>query len=269
MREFLRVTGHRRWFLYLHLMDLHEYIHDEESAVFGTSYSDIYDSSVRWTDGTMEAVFAALSESGHLDDTLVVIASDHGEAFRERGMEGHARALFRESTEVPFILSFPFRLEPGIVVETRTQNVDIWPTVLDLLGLEPPQDIDGRSRLPEILASARGETPESNGQIAISDLDQTWGQRTMDAMPAVAVAEGPYRYLRTKTAGGWSVQLFDARDDPLERRNRASEQPEQLERLGAVAEEYLTTEPEWGEAPTRELDELELNLLRALGYAIP
>jgi hypothetical protein len=36
-----------------------------------------------------------------------------------------------------------------------------------------------------------------------------------------------------------------------------------------VAEEYLATEPRWGEPPTRELDEIELNLLRALGYALP
>ena len=53
------------------------------------------------------------------DDTLVVVASDHGEAFGEWGFEGHARKVYRETTEVPFIVSLPFRLEPGVVVEQR------------------------------------------------------------------------------------------------------------------------------------------------------
>jgi arylsulfatase A-like enzyme len=267
--EFLRLNGQERWFLYLHLMDLHEYVYDEQSARFGTSYSDIYDSSIRWTDGTIDSLLASLSDLGHLDDTIIAIASDHGEAFRERGLEGHARAVYRESTEVPFILSLPFRLEPGIVVRARTQNVDVWPTLLDLLGLAAPEGIDGRSRLPEILASGRGEALDPDGRVAISDLDRTWGNRDRDPSLTVAVAEGSLRYVREQQPGGWREQLFDAAEDPLELRDRASLDPEALERLGAVAEEYLATEPLWGEPPTRELDEIELNLLRALGYALP
>jgi arylsulfatase A-like enzyme len=267
--EFLRVEGKRRWFLYLHLMDLHEYVYDEASALFGSGYSDIYDSSIRWTDGTIESLLASLSELGHLDDTIIAIASDHGEAFLERGFEGHAREVYRETTEVPFILSLPFRLEPGIVVEARTRNVDVWPTLLDLVGLEPPEGIDGRSRVPEILASARGEVLERNGDVAISDLDRTWGQRDAAPSRTVAVVEGPWRYVRMDRPEGARERLFDSREDPLEKRDRASEDPATLERLGAVADAYVAKEPTWGEAPTRELDELELNLLRALGYALP
>ncbi len=269
--EFLRVDGHERWVLYLHLMDLHEYVYDEASAVFGTGYSDIYDSSIRWTDATIESLLHVLADLGHLDDTLIAIASDHGEAFLERGIEGHARAVYRESTEVPFLITFPFRLEPGIVVETRTQNVDVWPTLLDLLGLEPLPGVDGRSRLPEILASAAGEppAPEPENPVAIAHLDRTWGQKDKDPSPALAVAEGPWRYVRVEEPGGPKEELFDVRDDPRELRDRSSEEEETLARLGAVADEYSEKEPSWGEAPTRELDQLELNLLRALGYALP
>ena len=53
--EFLRIHGDERWFLYLHLMDLHQYLYDEESALFGGSYSDNYDNSIRWTDAAIEA----------------------------------------------------------------------------------------------------------------------------------------------------------------------------------------------------------------------
>ena len=275
--EFLRLNRQpeQPWFLYLHLMDVHEYLYDEESAIFGGRYIDKYDSSIRWTDGTIATLLAYLTEWELDDDTLVVLLSDHGEAFRERGLEGHARAVYRETTEVPFILSFPFRLEPGAVVTTRTQNVDVWPTLLDLLGLEVPEDIDGRSRRPEILAAARGETTpaESTGapETGFAHLDGTWGRRGQKPQDRTAVTEGELRYLRTAPAneGGEPVEeLFDAAIDPAELENLAEERPEVVSRLRAIADERLADEPPWGEAPRRDINELELNQLRALGYQI-
>ena len=218
----------------------------------------------------IETLLAFLSELGHLENTLIAIASDHGEAFLERGHEGHARVVYRESTEIPFLVSLPFRLEPGIVVGGRTRNVDVWPTILDLLGLELPEGTDGRSLLPDILASGRGEAPTRAGASAIAHLDQTWGRRGFDPLPTVAVAEDTFRYVRSQGIGGVTIeQLFDASDDPHELRDRAADDPETLARLGAIADTHIAEEPAWGDAPTREIDELELNLLRALGYAIP
>jgi len=269
--EFLRVDGGKPWFLYLHLMDLHEYIYDAESALFGSSHSDNYDNSIHWTDGSIRILFEALSELGQLDKTIVAIVSDHGEAFLERGFEGHARAVYRESTEIPFLLSFPFRLEPGVVVEARTQNVDVWPTLFDLLGIEVPAGagLDGRSRMPDILSSAAGEAPDDRGRIAIADLDQTWAQRESAPLPAIAVVEGPLRYVRMdRVDESRNERLFDATGDPLERRDRAADDPETLERMRAAADEYYESDPVWGAPPTREIGELELNLLRALGYKI-
>jgi arylsulfatase A-like enzyme len=267
--EFLRFDGRRRWFLYVHLMDLHEYLYDEESALFGSSYSDGYDNSIRWTDSLLESLFGVLAEGGHLENTLVVVASDHGEAFLERGFEGHGRKVYREETETPLLISFPFRLEPGVVVSARTRNVDVWPTVLDLVGLAPPEGIDGRSRVPEILASAKGEElPDRAPEVSIAHLDQTWGQRGKEPQITVAVAEGSFRYVRVEQAGGAVEQLFDREDDPLELRDRAAEDPETLARMAEVADQYLAERPDWGEPPRREVGELELNLLRAIGYVI-
>ena len=84
-----------------------------------------------------------------------------------------------------------------------------------------------------------------------------------------SAVEETLRYVRVdRGEGRQTEQLFDARDDPQEFRDVAAEQPEALERLRAAADAYRETTPSWGEAPTRELDELELNLLRALGYRI-
>ncbi len=266
--EFLRMRGRERWFLYLHLMDVHEYLYDKESALFGSRYSDVYDNSIRWTDGVMEVLLSSLADLGYFDNTLVVVTSDHGEAFGERGFEGHARYLYRETTEVPFLLFFPFRLEPGIVVETRTSNVDVWPTLLDLLGIEGPA-VDGRSRLPEIRAIARGEALPDSGETAIAHLDQRWGRPEKPPQLTVAVSEGTLRYVRVEQPDNLVEQLYDASDDPRELRDRARQDPETLERMAALADAYLELRPDWGEVPTREISELELKHLRALGYAIP
>ena len=59
------------------------------------------------------------------------MASDHGEAFGEHDKDGHAYDVYGEVTEVPFLISFPFRLEKGIVVDSPSENVDIWPTLLE------------------------------------------------------------------------------------------------------------------------------------------
>jgi arylsulfatase A-like enzyme len=267
--EFVRIEGGKRWFLYLHLMDLHEYIYDQESALFGSTHSDLYDNSMRWTDGSIELLLERLAELGQLDNTLVAITSDHGEAFLERGFEGHAREVYRESTEVPFLLLFPFHLDPGVVVEARTQNVDVWPTLFDLLGLPPPALSDGRSLVPEIVASASGQSSDGAGRTAIADLDQTWARRDLGPAHTIAVVKDGFRYVRMKRPDDTNIeQLFDSKDDPREFRDRSADDPETLAKLRAVAEDYSAKKPAWGDAPTREIDELELNLLRALGYKI-
>jgi arylsulfatase A-like enzyme len=272
--EFLRVSGRDgRFFLYMHLMDVHEFLYDEESALFGGTHSDMYDNSIRWTDGTLDVLFSYLNDFGLAENTLVAIASDHGEAFRERGLEGHARAVYRETTEVPFIISFPFKLEPGAVVSTRTRNIDIWPTLFELVGIEPPTDIDGVSRVPEILAAVSGESMSESNEPAIAVLDETWGQQSVAPRLRVAVAEGPYRYVRRNPPATSdqppTEELFDAASDPREMEDVIDSQPEVAERLRQVAQAQLEAVPPWGEAPKRDIGELELNQLRALGYAIP
>ena len=125
-------------------MDLHEYLYDEDSARFGTAYSDVYDNSILREDLVIGELYEHLAREGLLENTLIVIASDHGEAFSERGYEGHARFVYRETTNIPLILSFPFRLESAVVIERVTTNVDLWPTVLDLLGLPAMDGADGQ-----------------------------------------------------------------------------------------------------------------------------
>jgi arylsulfatase A-like enzyme len=265
--EFLRSHGGERFFLYLHLMDVHQYVYDEETALFGTSYSDLYDNSIRWVDRVLGRLVREIDARGLRARTLLVVAADHGEAFGEHGREGHARDVYGEVTTTPFVLSLPFRLEPGIVVEAPTENVDIWPTLLDLLGLPPLEGADGRSRRPEILAAARGEAPPERDGARFAHIDQAWGRTREPPRPMVAVAEGRYRLVYRAAAG--SGELYDRGEDPREQRDIAGEEPEVLARLTGLADAYLERPPApWEKAPEVELDPTELEQLRALGYAV-
>jgi arylsulfatase A-like enzyme len=270
--EFLRTHGAERFFLYLHLMDVHEYVYDDEHAVFGSEYVDIYDNAILRLNSALDQLLAYLAEHGQLEKTVIAIASDHGEAFGERGLEGHARFVYRETTEVPFILSLPFRLEPGIVLEGRTRNVDLWPTLLDLLGLPAMPDTDGRSLLPDIVAAGRGEVPVERESFGLAHLDRNWGRRDERPLPTVAVTEGPLRYVYTPERGGrpTTERLFDRSLDPRELEDLSRERPEDVERLRARARAYLeNSTTAWTEAESLEIDEMQLNQLRALGYQIP
>jgi len=273
--EFLRVNGDERWFLYLHLMDLHEYLYDEDSAKFGTQYTDVYDNSILRENLVIRELLNRMRRDGHLDNTIIAIGSDHGEAFSERGIEGHARAVFRETTEVPFLLSFPFKLEPGLDIETRSANVDIWPTLLDLLGLPPLPDTDGKSRKPEILAAARGEPLADTGELAIAHLDQNWGQRDKEPAPVVSITQSNFRYIMHPNESPIPArfdedQLFDSTTDVEEMEDVIAAEPEVANLLKEEIDRYLDTEPPWGtELQTLEIDEIQLNQLRALGYKIP
>jgi arylsulfatase A-like enzyme len=254
-------------------MDVHQYLYDQEAAnlAFGTSYSDAYDSAISWVDRNVGRLVQELQEKDLLRRTLIVIASDHGEGFYEHGREGHAETLYREVSEVPLIFSLPFAFEEGIVVEPLVRNVDIWPTLLDLLGLPPLPETDGHSLLPLIEAAARGDAPAGDPAAppsALAYLDRswgTWGENEREPDPLISLRKGPLRLIfRSEASNG--AELYDHSSDPREQRNLAAKNPERVAELRRESEEELAGTIPWGETPEVEIDEMHVEQLRALGY---
>ncbi len=268
-REFLRIHGHERWFLYLHMMDVHQYAYSEDTALFGVAYSDSYDNAIRWVDSLVGHLLDDLEQQGLRERTVIVFSADHGEAFGEHGAGGHAYNVYGEVTTTPLILSFPFRLEPGITVEARSENVDLWPTVLELVGLPPLPDPDGQSLVPQIVAAAGGASGHDGEGIAIAHLDQSWARERQNPRPMVAFNEGRWRLIY-RASDPKASELYDTWQDPREQQNLADDWPEEFEDLKAKAEAYLASRPPpWGDdAPTVEIDEMQLHQLRALGYGV-
>ncbi len=270
-RDFLDSFGQEKFFLYLHLMDLHQYVFDDDADDFGPTYSDAYDKSIDWTDRVIGALVDALDAADVLPRTLIAIASDHGEAFLEHGREGHAYDLYREVVEVPFLIIPPLILDRGVRVEQTVANVDVWPTLLDLVGLPPLPGADGRSMLPLVLAA--GETPATPAPAdlarpVVSHLDQHWGGRG-EAREWVSLTDGDSRLI-VRAGRPDSAEFYDWSRDPREATNRSAENPPQLQPMLERIDRYRRdSEPPWGvESPTIEIDELRLNQLRALGYRV-
>ncbi len=272
VRDFLDNFGQEKFFLYVHMMDLHQYVFDEFAPAFGPGYADAYDKSINWEDRVIGSFVQALDDHNILQRTLIVVAADHGEAFLEHGWEGHARDLYRETTHVPFLIIPPFILEKGIRVSQMIGNVDIWPTLLDLVGLPAMDGIDGRSMLPLILQAGGSQAP---GDLAglerpiISHMDQRWGNGKSDPEEIVSVIDGSkkiivHRYKRSKD------EFYNLQDDPDEKKDLFADNPPELGGMLGQVERYLEeSSPPWGTGPaTIELDQMRLNQLKALGYRI-
>jgi arylsulfatase A-like enzyme len=268
--EFIVGVGDDPFLLYIHYMDVHQYLYASTSPEYGSSFSDIYDSAIHWTDRNIGSVVDGLRNRGLLDDTMIVIATDHGEAFFEHGREGHARDLYREVQHVPLIIAPPFTLRPGLVVEERVANVDIWPTILDLIGLPPLTGAQGRSLVPLMLAAGGiGEVPgDLRGRPLFAQIDRSWGRQGVDSNPMISVVRDDYRMLH-QTLRPMQRELYDHSVDPNEQANLASTRDEVEKSLQAEIDALLLMSPEWGAAPEIEIDEMHRAQLRALGYSLP
>ena len=267
--EYIRANKSQRFLVYVHMMDVHQYLYEEQSALFGSGYGDAYDNAIHWTDRNIGLMFKGMQDLGVLEKTLVVIASDHGEAFYEHGGEGHGRNLYAEVTTTPLILSPPFNLEGGVTVEPWVRNVDIWPTVLDLLGLPAIPTAQGQSLVPAIEKSARGESID--GAAPTPDytfLNRVWGRVNVSSRPVATYSSDGMRLI-ADLCGVREMELYDLKADPGEKTNLAGKQPERVAAIRALLDAQMA-EDEKSQAPATEvkLDQLRLEQLRALGYVV-
>lgn len=269
--EFLRTRGQERWFFYAHMMDVHQYATDEHSAIFGNALPDAYDNAIHFTDRAIGSMIGLLDARGLRQRTVIAVVSDHGESFGEHGFEGHARDVHVEVTHTPWLLSLPFRVSPEVVVDSASQNVDVWPTLLDLLGLPGRPGVDGRSFFAEIREAIRAEGGALSAKASVADrarvahIDRHWAHKELAALPNVALSEGQHRLFLE--AG--RVELFDVDADPGEAIDISEAHPELTASLRRRVDDYLASKPPWpGGVPQVELDDMQLGQLRALGYVV-
>jgi len=104
-----------------------------------------YDAEMVGLDRGLEALFQDLEQRGLYDDTLIIVTSDHGEAFAEHErVWGHETALYDEQISVPLLIKMPAsHPADGVVADPAMQHVDLLPTIAEVLGVEAPAGLDG------------------------------------------------------------------------------------------------------------------------------
>jgi arylsulfatase A-like enzyme len=156
--ERLRELGpaEQPFFLFAHYFEPHgKYMQQPSVRTFGSGLMDKYDSEIAFVDHHIAPVFAAIEELGLADDTVVVVTSDHGEAFKEHGFYFHGRTLYDEEIRVPLIMRVP-GLEARRIARP-TALVDLVPTLAGLVGLQAKQAL-GQDLTP--LLFGLGELPD-------------------------------------------------------------------------------------------------------------
>lgn len=160
----------RTFFLFLHTYQVHGPYSPPDS--YRTLFADVpgreppgpreaalaYDQEARYTDDHIGPFLAKLAQLGLSDRTIVIITADHGEEFGDHGGMGHGRTLFREVMRVPLVIAAPGLLTPA-EVSAPVSLLDVAPTVLDLLGLEPIRGHRGVSLVSRARAAASGTAP--------------------------------------------------------------------------------------------------------------
>jgi arylsulfatase A-like enzyme len=168
-----------------------------------------YLNGVRHTDRALGKLLRHLQERGLAESTLVVVVGDHGQAFGQHGQKLHAGGLYEENVHVPLILINP-RLFKGEENPTVAGLLDVAPTVLDLLGVSPPGDWQGRSLF------SRERSPRIYFFTPWADF--LFGYR-----------EGDRKCIFNATANKYEV--FDLPTDPKETHNLASRSPELVQQI--------------------------------------
>lgn len=107
----------------------------------------LYDGEIAFTDKHIGDLFSYLKELNIYDKTLIVLTADHGDEFFEHGKKGHRRSLYDEVLNVPLIFKFPYGVKQNTKVEQVVSIIDIMPTIIGYLGIEPHNEIQGRNLL--------------------------------------------------------------------------------------------------------------------------
>jgi len=222
--EFVELAGFAPFFLWVHLDDGHGAHHPPAGPP--ALAERIYANNLQRVDRNVERLLAGLRRAGRLDGALVAITGAHGEGLGEHGEWGHSLLLFDSTLRVPLIIWSPGRLPAGRSVEEPISLISVAPTLLDLLDLKRPPAMYGTSR-----AFALGEEPGASPQESGEPIYfETVAPRTQYGFADLRGVELGGR----KLVVGPARQLFRPRDDPGERFDLISREPQAAEELEAA-----------------------------------
>jgi N-acetylglucosamine-6-sulfatase len=164
-------------------------------------------------DESLGRIRAALEESGALEQTVIVVTSDHGYFYGEHWLNEERRLAYEETVRIPLIVRFPLVARAGAVPPEMVQTIDLAPTLLELAGVVDPVERQGRSLVPLL----RGEHPPWRQSVLIEYWSDTVFPRIRN-MGYQAVRTGRYKYIDYLELEGMD-EIYDLESDPYEMDN--------------------------------------------------
>ncbi len=185
----------------------------------------LYDGEIAFTDKAIADLLRGLDERNLRDNTLIVFLSDHGEEFFEHGGFEHGHTMYEELLHVPLFFCLPGRLPEDVRLSRSVRLLDIAPTILDLLGIEPPPHYEGMSIGP--LLQGKGQTLDRGG--ALLPHDVAYSEATMHGREKKSVTAYPWKLVHEM--GTEEQMLFNLAEDPREMQNVIEAHQDRLDPL--------------------------------------
>jgi arylsulfatase A-like enzyme len=208
----------------------------------------LYDGGIRYTDDLVGKLLQILRDKRLLEDTLLVILSDHGEEFWDHGSVMHGHTVYQELLRVPLVMRLPDARYGGRRVSDLVRLLDVAPTVLELAGLQRPDTFQGRSLLDVL------DGPDAPPRTVVSEMGTL---KARIEMPWKLILDTENR----------QPALFNLIDDCRERKSLADQRPDRVKALTDALRKSLPDELR--EVPVLPQQDVPAELrdqLRELGY---
>lgn len=228
----------------------------------------LYDGEIAYVDHELGRLFDAMSSSGYIETTIIVVTADHGENFGEHDVYFCHTLLYDTAVKVPLLLRYPREIPPGTRVSTPVESIDIFPTLLVLAGVSTKGlPLDGESLMgpvrtgigkPYVFTESRFYHPSftryEHYRLSVPGAEGKWRSVRNDNL----------KLIRIPTLAGVEWELYDLADDPGEKVNLTGGHP--MEEVLRDALERWIAEGEAPAAPVTIDDEETRERLRSLGY---
>jgi arylsulfatase A-like enzyme len=246
-----------RFFAWIHLYDCHAPYRPPDR--YATKYADRpYDGEVAFSDDLVGRLVDALRDAHTLENTLLIVTSDHGEGLGDHGEDVHGYFVYESTLRVPLVMHGP-GVKPGSRLDKVVRTIDLFPTIVEIaaLGAKAPQT-SGRSVASALQGGTMTEEP-SFAESLVPLLQFGWSDLR-------AVRDGRWKFIMAPRA-----ELYDLERDPGEQRNLLDSEQAKAKAMRAALDQRLMQEQRAVRTDSAKAGvppEL-LERLGALGYVSP
>ncbi len=232
---------------------------------------DRYDGEILHNDRSFELLVDKLKQLGVLENTIVIVLSDHGEEFWDHGWTAHGQSVYEELTHTALLMWNPSLFPHPRRISEPVQLIDVMPTILDLLSLKIPAVVEGQSLMPLV----RGHAFKRRGLVVSSRFGavRPEGLVPENSTDSFAITDAHWKFIyrnKAAKAGIKKVELYDRKTDRTEQHDVSAEHPAEIEKDIATLAQWVDAQNKIrniiGHTGTTPLDQRTLERLRSLGY---